>query len=472
MTPCLTNAYNALVNRHLAPPTSPIEGFSFINLQTQIGTLRLYFVDHLLSENEAWRVGKGKSKLTKVDASIAEDNITFHKVKLMIKREVYTQDATDVAQVTKARGIQFTVNEASAYSYAPEYYAFSKALAQLSHEPYTLGGITFVMVYSAKMNHADIGEFATTSEEMRSAYVNVYIDERDGKNWDANVQVPHREALCQIYDQLDNKLAAHARSGIAVSGSLRTKDGGRVRYKVRGTVKSGHPDTSSGNGCTNREVSIQAIAGLPEHLRPKLVRALIMGDDYLAWLYFDHPVSASALKAALDHNERALGIHPKRGLFLDVRCASFISLGFYRAIDGSIVALPKVGRLFSRLFWTVTPLEGRDPRRLASGIAASFYPLYSTWRPMRTFLKMHMQVPPLDVTGHDHYYCWSEVGLHRLPAPIHWTENHLVKYGLRVACFDHSFEGPQCAGLVEHPCISEMLETDCADPADRRGCIA
>ncbi len=436
--------------------------------------LRTRFVDSLVSKRDSWRVGKGLAKLKLVDDSIAEDRVEFDKVQLMVKREVTAQAFNQTPNIKKARGIQFTINERSAYGCADEYYAFSDALVQLSNEPVTYDGVKFLIKYSAKMNHAEIGTFATESEELRARYEYSVIDERDGKNWDANVQVAHREALCDVYAELSAALAQHARAGIAVVGKYRSKTGVRVRYTVKGTVKSGHPDTSSGNGALNREVTIQCVLLLPHHLRPVLVRGLVMGDDYIAWLYFDHAVDPAELKTALNHAEASLGIHPERGLFLDIRNASFISLGFYRAVDSTIIALPKIGRLFYRLFWTVTPLHGRDPKRLASGIAGAFYPLYNTLPWARKFLKYHMQVPPLDVSDCNHYYCWAEVGLDRLPAPINWTENHLVKYGPLACVYElpHCFDGQQVAGVIHDTIIDRLYAIDIADPADRLGCIA
>jgi hypothetical protein len=388
----------------------------------------------------------------------------------MIKKEVMRQPFDNAKMIKKARGIQFTVNERSGYELADEYHAFSAALAEVSQEPVMFGGVEFTIVYTAKMNHETISEFATVSERLRTDFVDSVIDERDGVNWDSNIQIPHRMAICKVYEQLDKKLADHARSGIEVRGTFRSKDGVFLRYNINGTVKSGHPDTSSGNGLGNREVSAQAIVRLPLSLRPTKVRALVMGDDYIAWLYFAQRVDRKQLHAALDAAESAFGILPERGLFDDLRHASFISLTFYRTIYNTYIALPKVGRLMCGLFWTVTPLEGRDPARFASGIAHSFYPLYSTLPFMRTFLKAHMTVPFLDICD-DHYYAWAEVRQMRLAAPINWTEEHLIKYGPVAALYDLKMPDG-LAGLAYDPVVEMIYRTDVADPIDRLGCVS
>ncbi len=110
--------------------------------------------------------------------------------------------------------------------------------------------------------------------------------------------------------------------------------------------------------------------------------------------------------------------------------------------------------------------------RLASGIAHSFYPLYATWRPMRAFLGAHMTVAPLGGSEMNHYYCWNEIGLNRLPEPINWDENHLVKYGPDALLLDFDFilERPG-AGLISHPVVEQMYRVDTADPIERLGCV-
>lgn len=462
------------MRRHLAAPANRITRFRFVHLLAIGKVLKDRFLDHFTAEQRAWRVGRGSKKLAGIDRSVTEDEMKFNRVNAMIKIETSTQlfDAPKI--IKKARLIQFPINERSAYQFVEEAHAFSHALVDVTCEKYTCGGVEFDIRYAASMNHDDIGMFATDCEKLRREFTCSYIDERDGTNWDANVQIAHREALFEVYRLLDEQFADYAAAGLNVKGTFRTKDGVRILYTTIGTVKSGHFDTSSGNGALNREVAIQAILALPPGLRPALVKGLVMGDDYIAWLFFNHYVDPRELRLALDTAESGLGIDPSRGLFHDVRCASFISLGFYVSHCGRVIALPKIGRQLCRLFWTVTNLQGRDPRRLAAGIARAFYPLYSTYPPMRAFLKHHMQVDPLGVADIYLTYKWAEHGHTRLPAPINWAENHLVKYGeaALVLDFEGLFDGEQSAGLISHPIVDLMYRIDSADPAERRGCVS
>lgn len=461
---CPSNALNALLKRHLVEPKNKIHGFSV--LATDLKQLVRDYNACYAEYHGKWRIGKGIDKLNKIEHSVAEEANRLDKVKMMVKKEVYTQllDGSS-APLKKARGIQFTINERTNYEYVEEAHAFSHALTRTTSKEVVMGGTRFLIQYASEMNHAQIGEFATISEQLRLRFPHSCIDERDGKSWDANVQVAHKHALYGVYEQLDTKFAAYARTGLEVTGTY-LKDNVRIRYTVKGTVKSGHFDTSSGNGFLNREISAQAIAALPLHLRPKQVRGLVFGDDYIAWLYFGAPVDHEELEQSLNEAERTLGIDPERGILDNVLHASFISLGFYRTVDNQIVALPKIGRLMCRLFWTVRNLDGRDPKRLASGIAEAFWPLYRTYPPMRQFLKHHMQVAPhKDYVGP--YYDWVEKGLKELPAPINWEINHIDKYGPASIMLD-PIEYPTDAGLVNHAIVNMMFRVDTSDPCDRK----
>lgn len=459
------------MKRHLVEPANKISSFElkYFALSREEFTRR-YWV-HFTGLQDQWRVGKGETKLARIDTSFAEDWVEFNKVKLMVKKESYPVSLVEPKAPKKARGIQYTVNERTAYEFANHSYAMSKSLAEISREHYEIGGVEIKILYCSGLSHEDIGVYMTECERERRTWAFSCIDERDGKSWDATMQIAHREAVIAEYEKLDRDLGSYARTGVVVRGVYVSKDGSRIHYDVNGTVKSGHFDTTLGNGWCNRDITAQSYSSLPEEVRPKKVMGAVAGDDLIATLYFDRPVDLQLLYQRLNEADMKLGIQPERGLFLDVRHASFISLGFYLGHSGFVIPLPKVGRLFGRLFWTVTDLQGRCPRRFASTIAAAFYPLYQTYPPMRAFLKHHMHVPPLEIPPDaDHVWNWSKVGLRELPEPINWAENHLVKYGPDAVLLEID-EFPDHAGLCRHRVVDAMLKEDLADPIDRMGCV-
>lgn len=423
---------------------------------------------------DSWKTGRGVNKLQAIQESVTYDCLDHGRVNLMLKKEVNPVNFGDMKFPSKARGIQFCTNLRTAYELATQQTSFCHALAEATAIERSYAGIKCCVRYSAQMDPVAIGAFATESENRRASYACSFIDERDGKNWDANVQREHREALAEWYGQISKELREQALQQIKVRGRY-TKGRVRVTYVVDGTVKSGHWDTSSGNGILNLEVTMQAMASLPAGLRPVEVRGLIMGDDLILWLFFGHKVCPLTYRDAINAAEQRLGIHPVRGIFGDLLNASFCSMGFYRTSDGSYVALPKVGRCLAKLFWTVTPRAGRDPARLASSIAHAFMPAYHGYRPMRLFLRHHMKVPPLEFS--DSIGTFSYV-LREFQLPLTnnvlWHECHAVKYGLPPDALDDMQELlDSCpVGVIDHPVVNAMIQQDMSDPPDRRGLLA
>lgn len=391
----------------------------------------------------------------------------------MIKKEVTPVPFSKPAKPKKARGIQFMTNERSAYEYAEQQSAMCDALAQATAHEIEYRGMRVLLRYSAAMTPTEIAAFADESERIRAQYPCSFIDERDGKNWDANVQRAHRVALANWYGTFSGTLQKIAMAAIKVKGTY-CSGGVKITYEVNGTVKSGHWDTSSGNGALNLEITITAIEGLAPHLRPVRVRGLIMGDDLLVWVYFDKMVDPQEYARAMNGRESAAGIHPVRGVFKDILNVSFCSMGFYWTVDGTLAVVPKLGRMFAKLFWTVTPLAGRNPARLASTIAHAMYPIYKDFKPMRVFLKRHMRVAPIELAVLDTVpYVMRHEFNPRWPL-ILWKECNHVKYGL----FDDSLDEftelmrTDFMGGVYHPVIDLMLEQDLSDPPERLGVLS
>ncbi len=433
--------------------------------------LRRCFDHKCALEAEAWRAGRGTVKLEQIESSITFDRIDNSRVCMMLKKEVNIVPLDTRALPKKARGIQYCTNLRTAYELASEQTSFCHALAEATQAELYYGRIKCCVRYTAEMSPYDIAAFATESEVRRSGYVTSFIDERDGKNWDANVQVAHRMAMVGFYAKLSVKLANMAAAQVRVKGKY-TGQGVRVSYEVNGTVKSGHWDTSSGNGALNIEITMQAIAMLGDD-GPVEVRGLVMGDDLLLWLYFDREVDPQWYADAISAAERRLGIEPVRGIFGDILNASFCSMGFYWAREG-LAVMPKVGRCLAKLFWTVTPLAGRDPKRLASTIAHAFYPTYHSYMPMRQYLRHHMKVPPLEVAVTDvmPYVLRGDV-MPRYEG-VKWAEAHLVKYGIPP---DALHDMPDVlargeSGVVSHPVVNIMIAQDTSDPPERRGVLA
>jgi hypothetical protein len=160
--------------------------------------------------------------------------------------------------------------------------------------------------------------------------------ERDGKAWDATMAEFHMRFKTPYYELIPG-LSEFARESFTV-----TCYGGRAAkytYKLCGTTKSGHNDTTLGNSIVNAAIAANACILLG--LRARII---VAGDDLLAkvsWTTSD----------ALAELEAQHGITPKAACHRNVESASFISGCFMRCGDRLRFG-PKPGRLLAKLFWT------------------------------------------------------------------------------------------------------------------------
>ena len=136
------NVVNALQLRHLTEPANPITRFNPKFAKILGHQIEQVYPRHLAENQDTWMVGRGKNKLEKIRKSLAEDIIRPDKVKNVLKMEKYRSLFNGRAKpAKKGRGIQFTVNEATAYVHANEYDAFSSSLAEASQMMYEIDGL-------------------------------------------------------------------------------------------------------------------------------------------------------------------------------------------------------------------------------------------------------------------------------------------------------------------------------------------
>jgi hypothetical protein len=193
--------------------------------------------------------------------------------------------------------------------------------------------------------------------ELRGA---VAYYERDGKNWDATMQEMHAQLRVSIYACLDPELAAFAQRCMHVRGKFR-RGPDVFEYMLRWTVKSGHSDTTLGNTLVN--LAIAAAAFTAAGVRASVIAA---GDDLLVACYSDYDADVIA------RAEARMGIVPEYRKFTTVEDCSFVSGVFLRARD-VLWFVPKLGRLMSRLWWTVTPPAPRHRAAFMRGVSRGLW---------------------------------------------------------------------------------------------------
>jgi len=472
---CPTNGYNSLVMRHLARPKNVCTyNFPRLFLRDVYGTTLMadYVAGWMHYADGCWRKGKPQTKLNSIDRSEVWDPIEHSKAKGQLKKECLTK-----VEPKKARAIQFSVNDATAYEHAPEYYAYAYALKQLGgtvqHIMCADGGqIKARFIYAGGLNHTEIAEIMDSWQERRGHAYKLF-DEMDGANWDSTMQENTMTAESEVYRFLGMR-AFHGcvTASRTVKSSLHATDNALRKVRIRYTTKwkrlSGKWNTTVGNVTIAVEIRFFTLTHLPPHLRPAEVECLFMGDDYAAVYWFDHDVDPNALCAALNYFDSCCGITPERGLFRNVTDITFISLGVWLTRSGRVALAPHPGRQFNKLFWTVS--DALDPVKramIASGISEAFWPTYKGFELMEQFLKVHC-------TSHKRMApeIWYLEQLTRTPLDIDWAAGFVHKYNLPISALPRRL--PSHNGntvIIRHPIIEMMMAIEGLDPCDRPSCV-
>lgn len=450
---CATNAFNALVLRHLAEPPNCTQTFPNL-LCAVIGPIltQRYRIALQANLEEQWQVGRGQVKLRAILKSSIFDRVKCDRAKTFVKREVCT------TMPSKARLIQGNVNEITAYEHPEEYVALSQALKEPLE--FDLEGVAFMLQYAGGMNHEALSESFTLHWSL--AGPNRVLDERDGKNWDSTMQRPLLSAAIELYDLLGLAAAASAwRRAEGVKGAITFRRGYPcvIKYWTAWKRLSGDWDTSVGNTLISMLVAMVTILRLPKNLRPTRVSAYFMGDDYLAIYSHQQPVCQTSLKQALDYGDSAMGITPVRAIFADPMRVSFISLGLWPCRDGTWQFVPHPGKQLVKLFAAVPSHLPKDIRAYQTALAEAFWPVYWGWPLMMKFLKMHYtsKTP-------QHLNKYTLKVLSKNVRPVMWAEGFIIKYRLPFVATHFDFE--RCS-FAQHPVVDAMLAFETADPHQR-----
>jgi len=362
---CLCNAVNALVNRHAAcgeikslPIPVPPHLVSSI-ASAYLSCLMPHFLDPFL-----WLSKWTRSKRHAIAQSILGHEIKPKAIKAFIKFE------TQHKMPTKARLIQGYPNLKTQELFAREFTAFQKALVQVMSpdDPFEIYPGIHVAVASGS-NAAGIADW------MRRALVgSVCFYERDGKNWDSTMGPEAHSAKIKVMTACDPSLAAFVDMCSCVVGFVSSGDE-RLVYRLQYTVKSGHNDTTSGNGLNNALITSAVFhrLGVP-------VSILVTGDDLIAVVYAE--IELDQVMAM----EREYGIIPEARVFRHVHDVTFASGCFYYDASADHVSyVPLLGRLLKRLWWSTTHFREDKwadyKHSVVSGLLASCggMPLYADW---------------------------------------------------------------------------------------------
>jgi hypothetical protein len=401
--------------------------------------------------------GKSRVKKAAITHSQAFDPIRPNDCASFVKIEVNSGAAR------KARLIQANVNEATAYENPREYYACLKALADFSEHEVIRAGVRFRLVYAGGRNHDDLSDLVSEWLSLK----NICIDERDGKNWDASMQQPMMSAILELYSALGLSSASRAQARYPrTNGRVYANDGfGRTKMKYVSCWKrlSGDWDTTFGNTAISMMCCVFSISQLPAHLRPRLVHALFMGDDYWGVYQYESLPNLTDLRHALNHYDAIFGITPERAIFLDPLMTSFISLTLWPRHPGGYQFVPKPAKQMRKLFWSIRPHSPRHVLAVRNGICINFFPVYQGFEMMMRFIKFHF-TPGVAAVKYQHFYADMFTMRGR---EVNWVEGFSRKYTIPFEATRFPF--PVDEAVYYHPVIDLMLKQESADPIDRPG---
>lgn len=340
---CCCNALTSLSKRHLKPqpPTTDTPHRALALMKRIMPKVKAIYIKKMMEyspeqHRERWPLAKRdaiKRELYQQMKTIKPD-----AVKLMVKDECG-------AYPTKPRGIQFYPNLATQDHLAWKFYCLQKAMCEVFKQGGEFDimlrslGIRVSTTIASGMNQHDIGNWMQNALDDIGSY---QINERDGKAWDSTVTKKMREACCMLYEKVDPQIAKFARKGISVKGRYRCFTTGQtIRYKAVGTTKSGHNDTSLGNGLINLMMTLETAIRL--HLRAHII---VTGDDMLTvFARGDGSLNFDDFAEI----ERGFGIVPEGAIFDDYRQCTFASGCFVPGVDG-IVFTPLPGKIMRKLF--------------------------------------------------------------------------------------------------------------------------
>jgi hypothetical protein len=321
------------------------------------------------------------------------------------------------------------------------------------------------------MNPEQIGEWMRSSLQEHPA---AHFYERDGENWDATQQLTHHvaksayfaAAMCGDAWRDESGASDHARRFLKyltkcwdVQGVARSRFG-KLKYRLQGTVKSGHNDTTVGNTLTNLMIAAEACYANGLH-----ADIIANGDDMLIVVTGDFDL------ASLMRVEASYGIVPQARKFQHYWQTEFCSMTFWPVDErGTLVAMPKCGRLLSRLWWTLKPPKKKLLAAFRHSIAVGTLRLMHAMPVLGVFLRLHDVVGVEEIVIYKKRFHHRVVTCHRPTMEDAFTR----RYGVSVAeqrriegvMLQHSslFSRP---ALVVDPVFDAIRRVDFASIADR-----
>lgn len=440
---CAHNMDNAVAKRHCVqqpPYYAPVGCYAPFVAQMR-ASLSAHYHELVADLAYDWILRWPLVKQLQIAQSLVEDELLPEECKAFVKREIGTK------YPKKARAIQCYVNLATQAEAAARICALQKAATQalwFGESGYPGVDVTF----GSGLNGPGFAGWAKEALRRRS---DAHFYERDGANWDSTMGEHHFELCMGIYSIAGGDLVAYLRRAYTTTQSFRN---GRsyLSWRVRGTRRSGHNDTTISNSLVNAGI-IASVCG-QMRLRASII---VTGDDALVAV--EGPFDA----AEFARLERSHGINPEYRQFRSIYDVSFVSGYWWPGVDGYVFA-PKPGRLLQRLFWTVKDVPLKRRRDFITAVARGLLPTCHSLPIIGIFLRVHV------ITE-----CAPKFKFNFDDAPQHCStdiyEHFADRYGVSVVDLrdveDLIVRAGPVPGLLRHWVVDAIIEKDCGELSER-----
>lgn len=453
---CPCNFGNALVKRHgaIQPGTTKTFAWTESWLPKLANTANISYISEYAVWMENWITKWSDAKQKQFSESVEFDKVVPSDRKSHGKLEFGNK------LPTKSRGIQALANLATQAKYGPVFYSLQKATMK-TLDRWQIPGTRIRLTGGSGKNPEQMGKWM---RDCLADHPSAHFYERDGKNWDATMQKIHHNLKQKYYRKtLGNSALADGfvkfvDAGFKIRGRARFKDGIKIKYSLDGTVKSGDSDTTLGNTFINLCIAAEGAYALGLDCD-----IIANGDDLLVIVSGDFDEYAYMLA------EASLGIKPEARKFKDYSQVEFCSSVFFPIGGDEILAIPKPGRLLSRMWWTVKPPGKKTRQGYVHSVAAGTLRLMHAMPIISTFLRKHDQglTGEIKDIGRKHFHERT------VPCDTRVVREHFaLRYGISIqeqarveAMIDlHVSATPS---YLSDPALDRMMQVDLADIADR-----
>lgn len=448
---CLCNAVGALRLRHAVAQRRPTNNTAmYLAIATSL-THNLVFglclTTYMDPKNDTWMLRWNRAKRYMFEMSMKHDIPNAKVVSGFVKFEMITK----AVYVPRPRLIQTYVKLITQALFAREFKALSDALFSPSRYFWeVVPGIT--ITFSCGMDLDDVGEWLTTA--ICRHPVDTWYLEDDFSAYDSSITREHQVIKDVLY-RLVPGLIEHAEETIDVTGYLGR--GEKLRYKVKGTTKSGLNDTTLGNSLINAVV--KATAMLDQNLRGDII---VTGDDSI--IVGNGNISLQRFTDV----ERDFCLTPEAALFRSVDDITYASMCFI-GTPARYYACPKPGRLFARIGWTLRRIGRRRYGDYLCAVASGLEHYYTGSVVMESYFRALKRLLP---TTHRKPLTTDVYSARFTTSSARNLSDDLfaIRYGLSLKqwlSLADVFDSIRTPGLISHPILDIVVNFDISGALER-----